>query len=190
MRNLLILGGIGILGTAAWTVCGDAAAQGYGSTHGSPAYSSLVVYPRYIQYHTVNIWGIFPIQLEIQPSLFPGQPELGTAAPGIPAGGVLLAGPGSMVGDHQGVGDHHGGAASHTHAHHVVHGERGRALIPQATAPVAPESDQAGAATAQPNTTASPWSPRPPGAAGPGRRLPGRSGPGLPGPGRPASPRG
>ena len=34
----------------------------------------------------------------------------------------------------------------------------------------------------------SPWSPRPPGAAGPGRRVSGWSGPGLPGPGRPAEP--
>jgi hypothetical protein len=71
----------------------------------------------------------------------------------------------------------------------VAHGEQGKGLIPQATASHAAESDQSGAATAQPNPTASPSSPRPPGTTGPGRRMAGTSGPGLPGPGRRITPR-
>jgi hypothetical protein len=190
MRKLVILAGIGILCLAAWTVTLDAQNQGRGSMSGSPAYGSLVVYPRYIQYHTENIGGlIFPVELQISPSLFPGQADLGHGDQDTSAGGAPVSGPGSMAGDHQGVGDHHGGPASHPYPHALAHGEHGTALNPQPTATHAADSDQAGAAAGQPNPAPSAFSPRPPGAAGPGRRVSGRYGPGLPGPGRRASPR-
>jgi hypothetical protein len=206
MRNLLILACIGIL-IAVWAVTLDAGAPGRGPTYGPPAFNSPVVYPRYIQYHVEDIGGIFAVQLDINPSLFPGLSDIGLGDQNTSTGGPSVAGPGSMVGDHQGFGahqgasDHHGaadhqGAADHHHGgppnypHHVVaHDEQGRALIPQATASHAAESGQAGATTAQPNLTPSPLSPRPPGATGPGRRLSGMSGPGLPGPGRRVTPR-
>lgn len=188
MRNLLIVASVGILGVAAWTVTLDAQSQRHGATSASPAHSGLVVYPRYTEYHFEIIGGlIFPVQTEINPSLFPGQPDLGSADQDMSTGGAFVAGHGPMVGGHQGFGDQHAGPASHAHV--VVHGDQAKALFPQVTAPRAAESDQGGAATAQPNPSVAPWSPRPPGAAGPGRRVTGRSGPGLPGPGRRASPR-
>jgi len=57
-------------------------------------------------------------------------------------------------------------------------------LIPSPAAPSAADSDEAGAATAQPNPPVSPSS-RPPGAAGPGRPASRWFVPGRPGPGRP-----
>jgi len=81
------------------------------------------------------------------------------------------------------------GPPVHPHAHIAMRVEREEHLIPQSTAPSASEADEEGAATAQPNPTASPLSPRPPGAAGPGRPASGWSGPGRPGPGRPERPR-
>ena len=109
----------------------------------------------------------------------------GFPEPGMPEGGGLgVGGPEHMIAGHP------VGPAIHPLTHVAVRVERGEAVIPQPTAPGAAESDQAGAATAQPNPpTASPLPPRPPGAAGPGRPVSGWSGPGLPGPGRPASPR-
>jgi hypothetical protein len=197
MRNLLILAGVGVLGVAAWTVTLAAGPPGHGSTSASPAYGSLVVYPRYIQYHTEYIGGIFPIvrmEMEVNPSLFPGLSDIGLGGQDNSAGGAIMGGESSIVGDHQGVADHQGfadhqgGPPSHPHGHAAGHGENGQAVTPQATADHA-ESDQAGAAPAQPNPNVSPWSPRPPGSPGPGRRVSGTRGPGRPGPGRRAVPR-
>jgi hypothetical protein len=185
MYKLMISTGLGILGTAVWTATLDAGDHGHRSMARSPAYNSPVVYPRYVQFHTANIGGmIFPVQVQINPSLFPGQPEAGPAAPDLAAGDTSMSGAGSMVGDHQGFGDHHGGPAFLPHPHVAVHGEHAAALMGHATAPRAGDSDQAAAASAQPNPAANPFSPRPPGAVGPGRRSAGTAGPGLPGPGQ------
>ncbi|MGO9466481.1 MAG: hypothetical protein ACLQVF_20260, partial [Isosphaeraceae bacterium] len=131
--------------------------------------------------HTGHHGILFPTQLELLPYLFPGEPEQGPAAPGIPTAGVVGGGAERILAGHL------LGPGSHPHAPVVVRVERGKPSMPNPAAPV--EIDQGGAATAQPNPTASPSSPRPPGAAGPGRPVSGSSGPGLPGPGRPAIPR-
>jgi hypothetical protein len=183
MRNRLIAAGIGILSVAAWTATLDAGPPGHGPSSGSPAYGSLVVYPRYIQYHTENIGGLlFPVQVEINPSLFPGLPDLVLSDQDTSAGGAF-------AGDHHGFGDHHATAASYPHTQVVVHEDQAKDANSHATAPHAAGSDQAGAVTLQPQAVAGPLVPRPPGTAGPGQRVSGTSGPGLAGPGRRMTPR-
>jgi len=206
MRNLLILGGIGILSTAAWTVIADDGASGYGSKHARPGHGGLEYHMRHGGGHfaTAGQLGMF---FPTPPELFTWESEPGPA-PGMPTGGLVAGRPEHMIAGHS------VGPAIHPLTHVTVQVERGEAVIPQPTAPSAAESDRAGAATAmaqpnptasplqprppgaatatataQPNPTASPLPPRPPGAAGPGRPVSGWSSPGLPGPGRPASPR-
>jgi len=181
MRNLLILGGIGILSTAAWTVTADDGASWYGPKHVRPGHGGL-------EYHMRHGGGHFAIAGQLgmffptPPGLFPWESEPGPA-PGMPTGGLVGGRPEHMIAGHL------VGPAIHPHTHVTVLVERGEAVIPQPIAPSAAESDQAGAATAQPNPTASPLLPRPPGTAGPGRPVSGWSSPGLPGPGRRPSPR-
>jgi len=183
MRNLLILGGIGILGMAAWTVTADDGASWYGSKHARPGHGGLEYHMRHGGGHfaTAGQLGMF---FPTPPELFTWESEPGPA-PGMPTGGLVGGRPEHMIAGHL------VGPAIHPHTHVTVLVERGEAVIPQPTAPSATESDQAGAATAttQPNPTASPLPPRPPGAAGPGRPVSGWSSPGLPGPGRRPSPR-
>jgi hypothetical protein len=183
MRNLLILGGIGILSTAAWTVIADDGASGYGSKHARPGHGGLEYHMRHGGGHfaTAGQLGMF---FPTPPELFTWESEPGPA-PGMPTGGLMAGRSEHMIAGHP------VGPAIHPLVHVTVQVERGKAVIPQPTAPSAAESDRAGAATAmaQPNPTASPSQPRPPGAAGPGRPVSGWFSPGLPGPGRPASPR-
>jgi hypothetical protein len=179
MRDLLILAGIGILSAAAWSATADAGASGHGSAHG-PAphgHGGLVGHMRHGGGHAEHRG------IPLTTPFLLGEVEASLAAPQILMGGVVVGGPEHMVAGHVEV------PAIHPHAHAPLRVERGEAVIPQPTAPGAAESDREGATTAQQNPTVSPWSPRPPGAAGPGRRVSGLSGPGLPGPGRPASPR-
>jgi hypothetical protein len=124
----------------------------------------------------------FATQTEIVPYLFIAGPGPGSAAPGMFIGLAVVGGAEHMT------AGHFVGPASHPVAHAAVRVDQREASISQPTAPGADESDQEGAATAQPDPTASPVSARPPGVAGPGRPVSGWSGPGLPGPGRPASP--
>jgi len=186
MRDLLILGGIGFLSTVAWIVTADAGDSGQGSMHGSSAHGgSHSTFAGHMRHGGGYAGGhvFFSTQPETRSTLFAGEPEPGPAAPGMPMGGLVVGGPEHMIAGHL------VGPAIHPLAHVAERVERGEAVIPQPTAPSAAESDQAGAATVQPNPTASPLPPRPPGAAGPGRPVSGWSSPGLPGPGRPASPR-
>jgi hypothetical protein len=183
MRDLLILGGIGILSASAWVLTADAGTPGHGLMHGPPGHGGLGGHMRHHGGHAGHMGTFFPETLW---QLFPGEPELGLAAPGIPTVGLVEGGPGHMIPEHP------AHPATHPLAHVAV---RGEVVIPQPKAPGGPaapagsESDEAGAATVQPNPTTSPSSPRPPGAAGPGRPVSGWSGPGRPGPGRPANPR-
>jgi hypothetical protein len=187
MRDLLILCGIGILSAAAWTV--TAGAQGQGSMPASQGQGGLGGPMRLVGGY-MSHRGMFiptPPQLERRSLLFFGEPETGPAPPGMPTGGLEAGVPEHLIADYPVV------PAIHLLANAA---EQDAALIPQPTAPggatthIAAETDQAGAATAQPNPTASPLSPRPPGAVGPGRPVSGWSGPGLPGPGRRVGPRG
>jgi hypothetical protein len=183
MRDLLILRGIGILSTAACIVSVDIGASGQERTHGAAARGGGHGTFEGQMKHRAG----YPMHLGIgfQPEmrhLF-GEPETGPAAPGMPMGDLGLGGPEHMVAGHL------VGPAIHALTHVPVRVEGEEAVVPQPTAPSAAESDQAGAATAQPDPTASPLPPRPPGAAGPGRPVSGWSSPGLPGPGRPPSPR-
>jgi hypothetical protein len=165
MRALLILGGIGILSTAAWTVTADTGSTGYGPLHGLLGLNSLEGPMRQQGSGYVEHTGLF----SAHPS--------------------TVGGPGPMITGHL------VGPAIHPLAHVVGRIERLEAVAPQppaptgAAAPGAAELDQSGAASAQPNPISSPSLPRPPGALGPGRPVSGSSGPGLPGPGRPARPR-
>jgi hypothetical protein len=182
MRDMLFLRAIGILSILAWTFALRAGPPGHAAAHGSHGHTGHM---RHRGGHAGQMGIISPTQLGGHGYLFPGEPvPAGPGSyPGMPIGG------GTVVGHEHLVAGHLVGQAGHPHVHILVHVERDDASIPLPTAPGAAEPDQAGAATAQPNPTASPTSPRPPGFAGPGRPTSGRSGPGLPGPGRPASPR-
>ena len=162
MRNLLILGGIGMLSTAAWTVIADDGASGYGSKHARPGHGGLEYHMRHGGGHfaTAGQLGMF---FPTPPELFPWESEPGPA-PGMPTGGLVAGRSEHMIAGHP------VGPAIHPLTHVTVQVERGEAVIPQPTAPSTAESDQAGAATAmaQPNPTASPLQPRPPGAGGDG----------------------
>jgi hypothetical protein len=185
MRGLLILGGIGILSAAAWSVTAGEGASGQRSAHGASGHGGLEGHVRHGGGHAGHTGMFWPTQQEARPRLlFAGESEPRIAALGMPTGGLMVGGAEHVIEGHL------VGPAIHPHAHVVVRVEWEEAVIPQPPAPIAVESDQAGAATAQPNPlTASPLQPRPPGAAGPGRPVSGWSSPGLPGPGRPASSR-
>jgi hypothetical protein len=179
MRDLLILGGIGILSTAAWIVTAGADDSGHGSMHGSAGHGGSHGSFEGRMRHRAVYPGHFQPEMR---ELFAGQPEPGPAAPGMPMGGLVVGGPDHLIAGHL------VGPAIHPLTHVAVRFEGGEAVNPQPTAPSAADSDRAAAATVQPDPTVSPLPPRPPGAAGPGRPVSGWSSPGLPGPGRPASP--
>jgi hypothetical protein len=185
MRDLLILCRIGILSAAAWTVTAGEAASGHGSMHGSPGHGGPGGHMRHGDGHAEHMGIFFPSEPAHQfMSLVAGELGPGPAYLGMPMGGVVAGGPEHMIAGHL------VGLAIHPLAHVAARVEPGEAVIPQPTAPGDAQSDQAGAATAQPNPpAANPLPPRLPGAFGPGRRVSGRSSPGLPGPGRPPSPR-
>jgi hypothetical protein len=183
MRNHLIVGRVGILSMAAWTMTLDARAQGHGSGHDTYVQGGLEYRIVHISRHAGRFGHtFFATEPETVPYLFIGAPGLGSAALGTFTGGAVVGGEEHVTARHL------TGPAGHSLAHVVVQDERGEPLSPQPEAPSALGSDQEGAATAQPDPAASPISQRPPGAAGPGRPVAGWSGPGLAGPGRPASP--
>jgi hypothetical protein len=185
MRNLLIVCGIAIFCAAALTVAAGEGAAGHGSVHGSPGHGRLPGHMRPDRGPAEHMGIFFPTESVHQVmSLLPGEPGPGPTYLGMPAGGLVVGGPEHVIAGHL------VGPAIHSLAHVAERVERGEAVVLQQTGPGAADSDQAGAATAQPNPpTASPTPARPPGAAGPGRRVSGPSGPGRPGPGRPPTPR-
>ena len=183
MRGLLILSGVGIISMAVWTATADDGALWSGAKHPRPGHGGLEYHMRHGGDHFATA-GQLGMDFPIPPESYPWESEPGPA-PGMPTGGLMAGRSEHMIAGHP------VGPAIHPLVHVTVQVERGKAVIPQPTAPSAAESDRAGAATAmaQPNPTASPSQPRPPGAAGPGRPVSGWFSPGLPGPGRPASPR-
>jgi len=182
MRNLLILGGIGFLSTAAWTARADDGAQWYGSKHPRPGHGGLEYHMRHGGGHFATA-GQLGMYFPTPPELYPWESEPGPA-PGMPTGGLVVGGS-----EHR-IAGHLVGPAIHALTHLTVQVEHGEAVTSQPTVPSTAGSDQGGVATAQPSPpTASPLQSRPPGAGGPGRPVSGWSSPGLPGPGRPASPR-
>jgi hypothetical protein len=184
MRSLLILGGMGILSTAAWSVTTGEGTSGQRSGHGARGHGAPEVHIKHGGGHPGHP-GIFcPTEPETLPwLLIIWEAELRNAALGMPARGLMMGGPEHLFEGHL------VGPATNPSMHTVLRGVGGQVVIAQPPAPSAIESDQDGAATAQPDPTASPSQARPPGAAGPGRPVPGWSGPGRPGPGRLASPR-
>ncbi len=183
MRNLLILCGIGILAAMAWTVTAGAQGQGSPGSQGQGALGG----PMRLVGGYMSHRGMFittPPQLERRSLLFFGEPETGPAPPGMPMGGLEAGVPEHLIADYPVV------PAIHLLSNAAEQVEQQAAVSSPPIAPGGAETDQASAATAQPNPTASPSSPRPPGTVGPGRPVSGWSGPGLPGPGRPARPRG
>jgi hypothetical protein len=185
MRNMLILCAIGILSAAAWTVTAGEGASGHGSMHGSPGHGGYGGQMRHGGGHAEHMGIFFPSEpAHTFMEHVAGEPVPGPAYLGMPMGGLVVGGPEHMIAGHL------VGPAIHPLAHVAARGERGEDVIPQPTAPGDAQSDQAGAATAQPNPpTANPLPPRPPGAVGPGRPVFGWSSPGRPGPGRPPSQR-
>jgi hypothetical protein len=179
MRNITLLGGIGILSITAWTVVADDGNQALGKTHARPGSGQ--------DYHMTHRSGHFIplaqtwIFLPTPPEHFISDMETGPA-PVMPDGGLVAGSPEHTRASHL------VGPASYLHTHNVVHVLWVDASIPQPTAPGGAAPGQADAATAQPDPSAGPLSPRPPGATGPGLPRAGWSGPGLPGPGRPAGP--
>jgi len=186
MRDLLILGGVGVLSAAAWIVTAGtgALAQDQGGVHGPAGRGGTHSggFEGHMK-HRTGYPGLIGTGFQPEMRQLFGEPEPGPAAPIMLMGDLLGGGPEHMVAGHP------VGSAIHPLTHVVVRDEGGEAVVPQPIVPSAADSDQAGAATAQPDPTASPLPPRPPGTAGPGRPVSGWSSPGLPGPGRPASPR-
>jgi hypothetical protein len=174
MRVLLILGGIGILGAAAWAVTADEGGHGHGSSPGAYGQGGLEVHMRHGGGHTGHIGLLLPTQLAL------GEPEPGPVAPEMIMAGLVGGGPEHMVAVHP------VGPAIHPLAQVPLRVVLGEAVSPQSTDADAAGSDDGVRATAQPNPDASPSTGRPPGAGGPGRPVSGWSGPGRPGPGRPA----
>jgi hypothetical protein len=170
MRNLLICAAVAILSAAVWALTGRAgAAAGHGGGHGGGhGHSGGANHMRHGGGPREHIGLLLQLPFASRAKLFPGEPEPGPIAPGLLSGGVM-------------------GSASHSLARIPLRVERGRAIISQPAVAGAAESDEEGAATAQPYPAASPSSTRPSDAAGPGRPVSGQSGPGLPGPGRPAA---
>lgn len=219
IHDLLILGGIGLLSAAAW-----AASAGAGMEHGSRGSHGEAGLEEGSER---RFWvrgeyrgNAFPLSEEVESFLFPGEPQLSLAPPDTFPGGEGEGTPQFLIpADHEGplshlIPGHHPGPADHHHAHVVVPVHAGQAEIPQHPAHTGGESDDAGAATAQPdptaslpyrvparrrddggaataqpNPTATPAFQFPPGATGPGRRMSGWPGPGRPGPGRRTRPR-
>jgi hypothetical protein len=202
MRVLPILLGIAVSFAAVWTVTlaaadpqqgavpGTQRQGGYEGAGGLPQ-TSRVLSPlgsssplRYTRYHTAPMGsgGLILYQVQIQPPLFPGQPGLGPAPPGMPTGGLDLGGPEPAIGTQP--------VLPAMHILTTAGEPHEAAATPQPDAEGALAAPQAGVAPMQPNPAASPALTLPPGATGPGRRMSGWSGPGRPGPGRPARPRG
>jgi hypothetical protein len=183
MPNLLIPCGIGMLSAVAWTVAAGEGASGHGATHGSPGHGGFAGHMRPGGCHPEHMGIFFPSEPTHRLFvLVAGEPGPGTASMDMPIGGVVVGGPEHTIADHA------AGQNIHPVAHVAARVVPGEPMVGQATVAGGAESDQVGAATAQPNPpTAKPSPPRPPGAVGPGRRMPGWSGPGRPGPGRPPS---
>jgi hypothetical protein len=179
MRGMLFVCGIGILSAAAWTVTAGEGASGHGSMHGSAGRGGSASHMR-LGGHCEHM-GIF---FRSEPAhqlmeLVAGEPGPGPAYLGGPMGGLVVGGPEHMIAGHL------VGQAVQALAHVAARVEPGESVNSQLSSAGDTQSDQAGAATAQPNPpTANPLPPRPPGATGPGRPVSGSSGPGLPGPGR------
>ena len=184
MRSLLILSVIGTLGALVWTLSADARGSGHGGMHAPPGHGAHAGHMMQGGGHVGNMGILFQIETEQQiMERVAGEPGPAPAYVGVPTSGVVAVPEHTMA-------DHLAGPGVHPLAHPAARGERAEDVIPQPAAPSAAASDQAGAATAQPNPpVASRLAPRPPGAAGPGRPGSGWSGPGRPGPGRPLSPR-
>ncbi len=125
MRNMLILGGIGILSMPVWTVTLDAE-TGHGATHGSHGHGGLAGHMRQHGGHPENMGMILPTQLEMRSYVFPGEP--------VPVGPVV-GGP-----EHLAAG-HSVGPARHPHVYYSVQVEQEEASVPQPTGPGAAESD-------------------------------------------------
>src|SRR5271157_4422849 len=87
MRNLLILGGIGILSAAAWTVTAAEGASGYGSKHARPGHGGLEYHMRHGGGHFATA-GQMGMYFPTPPELFTWESEPGLA-PGMPTGGLV-----------------------------------------------------------------------------------------------------
>lgn len=173
MRNLFMVVGMGI-SCAAWIAATEGAAEGHGGAHGGGLHGpgGRAESVRHGGVHS-DISGILMVSQVLHEESTPGPvaPEMFS---GVPSQHL--------------VSDHAPGPSDHPFVRAPLRVERGEVVTTQPTAPAA-GSDDRGGATAQPNPTGTPWSPRPPGVAGPGRRVSGQPGPGLPGPGRRTVPR-
>ena len=158
MRNVLILGGIGLLSMAAWIATAGAVdfeqAQvhgpgGRGGTHTTGFGAPM----KHVVRHPANLGLAFQPEMR---ELFAGQPEPAPPAPGMLVGDLGIGGPDHLIPGHLVA------PAIHPLTHLAVRFEGGEAVSPQPAAPSAGDADQAGAATAQPDPTSSPLPPRPP----------------------------
>jgi hypothetical protein len=197
--DLLTLGGVGLLSALAW-LASAGAGTGHGP-HGSHGEGGLEEgSERHFAGHGEFHGFPFPILYEFYAFLSPGEPDAGPFPPGLFFGGMGEAGQDWLTSEHHEgpAGDlipgHHAGPADHHHAH--VHRpylalllHAGQVEIHQQVAQTGGDSDDAGAATAQPDPTANPSFQHPPGANGPGRRAFGWLGPGRTGPGERTRPR-
>jgi hypothetical protein len=177
MRGLMIVSGLGMLSAAAWAAAADASGHGHGSAHGAHGHGRSEGPMRHGAGHPDFVGMMMATHSSIE------EREPAAIAPEMFSGGPVGGGSEHLVGGHP------AGSAIHPPVRVPLRVERGSAALPQPTAAEGTESDHDGAATGPPNPTVSPWSSRPPGAAGPGRPVSGWSGPGRRGPGRPAGPR-
>ena len=182
MRKLLVMGAVGILSGAAWSLSADDGSSSYKKMHPRPDQGGLQYHMRHGGGHFA-IGGQLGMYFPTPPGIYSWESEPGPA-PIMPRGGLVVGGTEHTTSSHP------PGLAIHPHTHVQMQGEGGQGVSLHPTAPIAAASHPAGAATRQPNPArANPSTSRPPGDQGPGRPVSGWSSPGLPGPGQPPSSR-
>ena len=133
--NLLILGGIGVLITVAWTAIADDGASGSGRGHANPARGGLEHPMRHGGSHSSLIWQ-FGMGLLTREETYPRE-EAPTPVPTIPPGGLVVVGTEHMIAGHL-----LAELSILQHIHVQAEARHAHVAIPQAVAPSSAEPDQ------------------------------------------------
>ncbi len=161
MRDMLILCAIGALSAAAWTATAGEGPSVHGAMHGSPGRGFVTGHMGHSGHHVGSMGIFFPVE----PAQQFMQQLPGSSGPAPTHFGMSTTAPAVFEPEHIATA-HAVGPAIHPLEHVGAPVEARAAVIPRPAAVGAADSDQAGAATAQPNPpTARPSASRPPGAS-------------------------
>jgi hypothetical protein len=177
MHRLSVPAMTGIILVAACALGLGSDSAGHRSSHSVPGHIGHESPMRHGSSHSGLFEIIYPMVLEPRLRSLSSGPE-----PGPPPNLILGPPAGEPA---EATSEHFLPRDLHHHAHGAARASGETAANSPPPAREGTGSDEARGATAQPDPSASPWTPRPPGASGPGRRVAGSSGPGMPGPGRP-----